>query len=98
MPGANDKASEENEFSNFRPKFQVGALLHSVLATRQEGNSRTSTANPGYERRWENYLFLYRVRILAGGQITPKTSFFFETEAASVAGIGVVDATGQKKL
>ena len=49
--------------------------------------------NPAYTRHWQRQLYIRRLRVLVGGNVTKSTSFFFESDATN---IGRVAATGSK--
>ncbi len=78
----------------FKPTIQVGALLQTVAVLRQREVSARE-ANVGADA-WSRQLNIYRARILVGGNVTKKTSFFMETDIATP--IGLTDAQGNKVM
>jgi hypothetical protein len=78
-----------------KKSVQVGGLLHFDAVGLQEKPTAAQSADPNYNRRWERQMYVYRARILVGANISPKTSFFLETEIQVI--IGRTDATGQKR-
>ncbi|MBX3101524.1 MAG: hypothetical protein KF690_03350 [Bacteroidetes bacterium] len=77
---ADDKAA------GFKPTFSAGALIHVVGAGFQDRPSADPNAQADQE--WQRQLFNYRTRLLFGGNVSAKTSWFIETEAPTVDGIG----------
>lgn len=81
----------------FKPSVQFGALLQCVGVGLQDITSAQQDAmDPPYNRRTQYQMMVYRGRLLAGGRISPKTSFFVETEVPTP--IGYVDANGNKSI
>jgi hypothetical protein len=81
---AADSAAPEPEF---KPSFQVGAIVHMIGSVAQVGypGSNTSTPTVQYPKTgdpadWVTGAMIYRGRILVGGQLSKKGSFFLETE------------------
>jgi hypothetical protein len=74
---------------------QVGGLLHFTGVGLQDRPTALQDQDPDYDRRWERQFYVYRARVLVGATLSPKTSFFLETELPSI--VGQVDASGQKR-
>jgi hypothetical protein len=79
------------------PKVQVGGLLHLVGVNLQQKPTNAQLASPDYRRGWERQMSVYRGRILVGGNISEKTSFFIETEVPVPVGNITVDTSGARK-
>ncbi len=80
----------------FKPSIQVGAALHMFAFTEQDGYS--NPRNAGSPTSWQRGFALYRSRILLGAQLTPKASFFMETELPSIIGGPKADSTKNVKV
>jgi hypothetical protein len=72
--------------STFKPTISVGALMHIVGAGFQDRGS--ADPNATVDQGWQRQLFNYRTRLLVGGNVSAKTSWFIETEVPTVDGIG----------
>ncbi len=80
------------------PKIQVGGLLHLTAVGLQDKPTALQSSTAGYQRRWQRQMSVYRGRILVGGNISEKTSFFIETEIPTPIG-GISDDTlGNKSM
>lgn len=80
----------------FKPSIQVGILLQTVGVLQQSALTASQDANPNFTQRWSKQMNIYRARILVGGNISRKTSFFMETDIATP--IGLTDANGNKVM
>lgn len=79
-------ASKRAADSAFKPSIQVGSIVHMFASAQQKGfGSGTAVANASdYAKGFS----LYRARVLVGGQLSKKGSFFLETEIPSIIGSG----------
>jgi hypothetical protein len=77
----------------FKPSIQLGAIVHMFLSGEQSGFSTPS--NDKSAKDWNKGFSLYRARVLVGGQLTKKASFFMETEIPSPIGI---QSNGEKNV
>ena len=90
-----NKKNQSND-TTFRPSIQVGALLHMYASAQQDGyGAPHSTEDPG---AWGKGFSLYRARVLVGGQLSKKGSFFIETELPSIVGAANADGTKNVKV
>ena len=91
----NKKHIYNNDSIPFKPSIQVGAIVHMFASAQQDGFSNPNTANPtSYSRGFT----LYRARVLVGGQLSKKGSFFMETELPSAIGGPNPDGTKNVKV
>lgn len=91
----NKKHILNNDSIPFKPSIQVGAIVHMFASAQQDGFSDPGTANPSsYSRGFT----LYRARVLVGGQLSKKGSFFMETELPSAIGGPNPDGTKNVKV
>jgi hypothetical protein len=72
-----DSTAPEPEF---KPSFQVGSIVHMIGSYSQVGYPGSSPSLNGNADDWVKGAMLYRGRILVGGQLSKKGSFFLETE------------------
>lgn len=84
------------EEANFKPSIQVGAIVHMFAGAEQEGY--TNPQNATEPSTWKKGFTLYRARVLVGGQLTRKGSFFLETEIPSAIGGSNGDGTKNVKV
>lgn len=70
--------------TTFKPSIQVGAIVHMFASSEQSGFGGGSSAKPA---TWNRGFSLYRARVLVGGQLSPRGSFFMETDLPSPIGI-----------
>ncbi len=77
------------------PNIKIGVLSQVHALNYESVTSNPETGVGGYTRTWERQLYLRRMRVLVGGNITDRTSFFFETDAPN---IGYVNAAGEKNM
>ncbi len=75
------------------PTIKVGTLAQVQTFGGQEQTTAAQEADPKYNPHWQRQLYVRRLRILAGGNISRATSFFFESDAPN---IGKVSANGTK--
>ena len=91
----NKKHILNNDSIPFKPSIQVGAIVHMFASAQQDGFSNPYSANPtSYSRGFT----LYRARVLVGGQLSKKGSFFMETELPSAIGGPNPDGTKNVKV
>lgn len=65
----------------FKPSIQVGSIVHMMASYSQVGYPGSGSSGPtGSASDWVTGANLYRGRILVGGQLSKKGSFFLETE------------------
>ncbi|WP_343691731.1 hypothetical protein [Chitinophaga sp.] len=83
-----------SEAAPFKPSIQVGAIVHMFAGAEQDGFGSPSAATAA--RDWSKSFTLYRARVLVGGQLSKKGSFFMETDLPSA--IGVQLTTGNKNV
>ncbi|MGF6928780.1 hypothetical protein QFZ48_004280 [Chitinophaga sp. W2I13] len=77
----------------FKPSIQVGAIVHMFASGEQTGFGTPS--NNKTAKDWNKGFSIYRARVLVGGQLTKKASFFMETEIPSPIGI---QSNGEKNV
>lgn len=77
----------------FKPSIQVGAIVHMFASGEQTGFSAPSDDKTAKD--WNKGFSVYRARVLVGGQLTKKASFFMETEIPSPIGI---QSNGEKNV
>lgn len=82
--------------TDFKPSIQIGTLLQAVGVLREFPLTAAQDANPNFNNRWGRQMNIYRARILVGGNLTKKTSFFMETDIATP--IGFTNTTGTKTM
>jgi hypothetical protein len=75
------------------PSIKVGLLSQFHAQALQEQTTAQQDLNSAYTRHWQRQLYIRRLRVLVGGNVTKNTSFFFESDATN---IGRVAATGSK--
>lgn len=91
-----NRSNQIKDTTAFKPSIQVGVLLQTVGVLQQTALTASQDANPNFTQRWSKQLNIYRARILVGGNISRKTSFFMETDIATP--IGLTDANGNKVM
>ncbi len=79
---------------DFKPTVQVGALMHSYFESAQTPVAAGSAS----EGNWNSGFSLYRARVLVGAQLSPKGSFFMETDIPNIIGTGGTGATKDMKV
>lgn len=77
----------------FKPSIQLGAIVHLFASGEQTGFGTPS--NDPSAKDWNKGFSVYRARVLVGGQLTKKASFFMETEIPSPIGI---QSNGEKNV
>jgi hypothetical protein len=75
------------------PTIKIGVLGQFHIMSSQTITPGAGNEVGAYSRVWERQLYVRRLRILAGGNISERTSFFIDTDAPN---IGYVDASGVK--
>jgi len=90
--GKPESISTQNPVISY-PKISVGVLSQFHMMSYQSISSAQEGSLNNYNRTWERQTYLRRMRILVGGSITERTSFFFETDAPN---IGYVNSSGEK--
>lgn len=91
-----NKKSVLSDTVPFKPSIQVGAIIHMFASTEQDGFSAPHSATS--PTSWKRGFTLYRARVLVGAQLTPKASFFMETEIPSAIGGPNADSTKNVKV
>ena len=94
LPGIirlNNKKEETDTV--FKPKLRIGALVHMYAAAQQDGYSNTQADDL---QGWNKGFAIHRTRILLGGELSSKGSFFIETELPS--SIGTINADHSKNV
>lgn len=72
---------QDTTVEEFKPSFQVGSIVHMMASYSQVGYPGSNSSGPGgTPSDWVTGAMLYRGRILVGGQLSKKGSFFLETE------------------
>lgn len=79
--------------SAFKPKIKIGALLHMHASLQQDGYSNSHAAS---FKSWTKGFVIHRARILVGGELSSKGSFFIETEIPT--SIGTLNSQGKKNV
>lgn len=83
LPSTNKPVTASVEDDIFKPSIQIGAVVHMFASGEQAGYG----GNPSTDvKNWNKGFSLYRARILIGGQLSKKGSFFIETEIPSPIG------------
>ncbi|PUZ24635.1 hypothetical protein GA0116948_105275 [Chitinophaga costaii] len=72
------------EEAPFKPSIQVGAIVHMFASAEQSGFGAPST--DADSKGWNKGFSVYRARVLVGGQLSKKGSFFMETDLPSAIG------------
>lgn len=91
----NKKHILNNDSIPFKPTIQVGAIVHMFASAQQDGFSTPGTTGA---TSWSRGFELYRARVLVGGQLSKKGSFFMETELPSPIGVPNPDSTKNVKV
>jgi len=92
----NKKHILSNDTTPFKPSIQVGAIVHMFASSEQDGYSNPQGA--ATPNSWNRGFTLYRARVLVGGQLSRKGSFFMETELPSAIGGPNPDGTKNVKV
>lgn len=77
-----EQSKNQDSTVPFKPSVQVGSIVHMFGYSAQGGFGPGGNASEDWSRGFS----LYRARVLVGGQLSPKGSFFFETELPSIIG------------
>lgn len=75
--------------------IKVGVLSQVQGQLLQEQTTAAQDTTPDFTRHWQRQMFVRRMRVIVGGDISKNTTFFFESDATS---IGKVGATGSKTI
>jgi hypothetical protein len=75
------------------PAIKVGTLAQVQTLGAEEQTTSAQDADPNYHSHWQRQLYVRRLRVLVGGNISRATSLFFESDAPN---IGKVSANGAK--
>lgn len=70
------------------PALKVGLLSQFQAQALQEQTTYQQDNDPGYSRHWQRQLYIRRLRVLVGGNLTKNTSFFFESDATNIGRVG----------
>ncbi len=77
------------------PNINIGVLSQFHIMHNQSVDFTPVNDAGGYGLTWERQMYLRRMRVLIGGNISERTSFFFETDAPN---IGYVYPSGEKNM
>lgn len=77
------------------PNIKIGVLSQFHIMHNQSVDFTPVNGAGGYRLTWERQMYLRRMRVLIGGNISERTSFFFETDAPN---IGYVNPSGEKNI
>lgn len=83
----------DSDTTKFKPSVQVGGFLQVQGVTTQD---RPMSPALDQSREWARQVQIARARFMVGGSISPKTSFFMQTELP--APVGFVSGTGTKNM
>lgn len=78
----------------FTPSISAGAIVHMMATYSQAGFG----PGGGSGDQWNKGFMLYRARILLGGQLSKRGSFFMETEIPSAIGTRIDSTTKNVKV
>ena len=92
---AADSVAAGKDLEEFKPSIHVGAIVHMFASAEQSGFGGTASADA---KDWNKGFSVYRARILVGGQLSKKGSFFMETDLPSPIGIQLGDGTKNVKV
>jgi hypothetical protein len=81
------KSTGSDSVIPFKPSIQVGAIVHMFAGAEQDGFSTPSASAAAKD--WSKSFTLYRARVLVGGQLSRKGSFFMETDLPSALGVQI---------
>ncbi|MCE7042674.1 hypothetical protein [Dyadobacter sp. CY312] len=90
-----DSMSTGKEAGEFKPSIHVGAIVHMFASSEQSGFGGGASTDP---KQWNKGFSLYRARVLVGGQLSKKGSFFMETDLPSPIGIQLGNGTKNVKV
>jgi hypothetical protein len=80
----------------FKPSIQVGSIVQMFASAQQDGFSNPQGASD--PSGWSKGFTLYRARVLVGGQLSKKGSFFLETDLPTAIGGPNADSTKNVKV
>ena len=87
--------AQEKDAEEFKPSIHVGAIVHMFASAEQSGFGGTVS---GEAKDWNKGFSLYRARVLVGGQLSKKGSFFMETDLPSPIGVQLSNGTKNVKI
>ncbi len=70
------------------PMMKVGLLSQFQAQALQEQTTAQQDNDASYSRHWQRQLYIRRLRVLVGGNLTKNTSFFFESDATNIGRVG----------
>jgi hypothetical protein len=70
------------------PLIKVGLLAQFHAQAVQEQPTAIQSADPTYTQHWQRQVYLRRFRVLVGGNVTEKISYFFESDAPNIGKVG----------
>jgi len=82
VPVTQVQTDEEPE-EEFKPSISVGSIVHMYASSQQKGFYFGGNPAADDASDWRSNFTVYRGRILVGGKLSPKGSFFMETELMS---------------
>jgi len=97
VPGyyfGDEKAEAVADTTSFKPSISAGAIVHMMGTYSQAGFGPGGNSSD----QWNKGFMLYRARILLGGQLSKKGSFFMETEIPSAIGTRIDSTTKNVKV
>jgi len=97
VPGyyfGDEKTVVAEDTTPFKPSISAGAIVHMMGTYTQAGFG----PGGGSSDQWNKGFQLYRARILLGGQLSKKGSFFMETEIPSIIGTRIDSTTKNVKV
>jgi hypothetical protein len=77
------------------PNIKIGVLSQFHIMHNQTVDFTPVNGAGVYGLTWERQMYLRRMRVLIGGNISERTSFFFETDAPN---LGYVNPSGEKNI
>jgi hypothetical protein len=75
------------------PTVKVGLLGQFHAMATQDLSTAEQDQNSAFRQHWQRQIYIRRMRVLVGGNLSAQTSFFFESDAVN---IGKVSANGSK--
>ncbi|WAC15001.1 hypothetical protein [Dyadobacter pollutisoli] len=87
--------SGQTDVADFKPSIHVGAIVHMFASAEQSGFGGGAMAEA---KEWNKGFTLYRARVLVGGQLSRKGSFFMETDLPSPIGVQLGNNTKNVKV
>lgn len=92
------KTEAKADETPFKPSVNVGAIVHMYASAQQSGFGVGATTYNNGSDGWGTGFSLYRARVLVGGQLSEKGSFFMETELPTIVGGLKNDSTKNIKV